>query len=46
MIEATSGGEWEAMLRNVASDIEHTIVEVNDRLKLIGTRLNTEQESL
>ena len=46
MIEATSGGEWEVMLRNVAFDIERTIVEVNDRLKFIGTRLNTEQELL
>lgn len=46
MIEATSGGEWEEMLRNVAFDIERTIVEVNDRLKFIGTRLNTEQELL
>lgn len=43
MIEATSGGEWEGMLRNVAQDIERTIVQIHERLKLIGKCLNSEQ---
>jgi DNA-binding ferritin-like protein len=43
MIEAASGGEWEQMLKNVAGDIEHTIADVHERLKLIGNRLNLEQ---
>ena len=43
MIEATSGGESEGMLRNVAQDIERTIEDVHVRLKVIGTRLNNEQ---
>lgn len=43
MIEATSGGEWESMLRNVAQDIERTIVQIHERLKLIGKCLNSEK---
>lgn len=46
MIEATTGGEWEGMLKNVAYDIERTIEEIHGRLKYIGTRLKNEQGTL
>lgn len=43
MIEASSGGESEAMLKQVAQDIERTIEDIHGRLKVIGMRLNYEQ---
>lgn len=45
-IEATSGGEWELMLRNVAGDIEDTIEDMHMRLKSIAVRLNQEKVSV
>ena len=42
-IEATYGGSFEAMLRNVALDIERTIGEIHARLRNIEARLNNER---
>lgn len=42
LIEATAGDVAEAMLRNVAQDIERTVEDTHGRLKRIGTRLRQE----
>jgi hypothetical protein len=46
MIEASSGGEFEAMLKNVALDIEYTIEDIHARLKVIWIRLQNEKGTI
>lgn len=44
LIEASSGGDSEVMLRNVAQDIVSTIEDIHARLRSIGLRLRNDQE--
>jgi hypothetical protein len=44
MIEATGGGASQGILRHVAHDIEHTIEDIHQRLKNIGTCLRHDLE--